>query len=548
MPLPKTVEEAYKALTPQFATEPTKGVRNPQPNWSLGSPNLLSYFIFYVLKAEPRRGTKQLKNGIYSTNEESIHGLGSSFCENLIEFRSKSRSLSSVKNVGSHLIKQPDGSFKGSIFWSPMGYEGVERVFAQAEKSIPINVDKRARKAFTVSKETVCLGDLSPATLEILYQPICDYFNISNSMAATLLKEYIDPNIPLDTLPDEIANLEIPRKIWCGYDWDRAELNILAVISNDVVLQTALHEADFHWFTAACTHPLTGAWALNLLKYSQLEPTKYPLVTCIQNISKTGASQLTLEDREIAKITIFALIYAGFDVNVAARITQAKTTDRDVDALKAVCEALKKTFHTLVNWTEQAAELWFKNGTQYSPSEYGNMTSESNRGIVRYLGGGFRRILAPEYLKLDKSVQEVLRTDQARTAINCHAQNVVAYFLKQAIAFALYDLEEELNLHGVVDQIIPLFDAVSFRADVTNLHTVVYTFDYYARQHHVIPKLDGQISKGKLTPKWKFSFESWGNMQDFDISIPPREPFTITHPADPTDPAHPNNILSLNLA
>ena len=142
-------------LEPLFSKEPVKnkkmdGVKKQIPNWNLNSRNLMINLFFNVLKEKHSK----TKDKLPSINADALSKMKNPIAGELITFRSNKKTLDSFKNVSSY-IYDPDIYYDGgtpckkaNIKFNVLGYDNIERIFSVAGESIPINTDKRARKAF----------------------------------------------------------------------------------------------------------------------------------------------------------------------------------------------------------------------------------------------------------------------------------------------------------------------------------------------------------------------------------------------------------------
>ncbi len=175
-----------ETLKTKFKTMPTKRVRNAQgvmqtiPNISITSTHLLAHLFFNILKEKPGRVGK---SGIPSLDAQTLSDFQSPLAAKIVEFRSLERTLSSFKNAQAYVkpykafkILHPEGSPeidlespRGLVFFNPIAYDNVERIFSVAEQSIPLNVDKQARNAFEVPAAQVGIEEISdPLTFTLL--------------------------------------------------------------------------------------------------------------------------------------------------------------------------------------------------------------------------------------------------------------------------------------------------------------------------------------------------------------------------------------------
>lgn len=167
-----------KELKEKFKKEPIKNKRVGKQkvkvqDWNLNSRNLMVNLFFNVLK---EKGLS-IKGKLPSIDAEALSKMKHPLAVKLITFRSNTKTLDSFKNVNSYIhppnlfLTEGPSCVKAVVIFNVLGYDNIERIFAAANKSIPINIDKRARKAFIVPYWCkIPIKGLSRKTLNILNQ------------------------------------------------------------------------------------------------------------------------------------------------------------------------------------------------------------------------------------------------------------------------------------------------------------------------------------------------------------------------------------------
>lgn len=170
----KTLED----LEPLFIKEPIKnkkiaGVKTKVIDWNLNSRNLMINLFFNVLKEKYRT----VKGKLPSIDAEALSKMRSPIAAGLIKYRSNKKTLDSFKNIDHYIFPSTyygglDISCnKANIKYNVLSFDNVERIFTVAGQSIPINADKRARKAFIVPFwDTISEDLLDEGTRNILSQ------------------------------------------------------------------------------------------------------------------------------------------------------------------------------------------------------------------------------------------------------------------------------------------------------------------------------------------------------------------------------------------
>lgn len=155
----KTLED----LKEEFKEEPFKNKKVAGSkekvkvtDWNLDSRNLMINLFFNVLGEKHRTA----KDKLPSIDANALGKMDNSIAGDLITFRSNKKTLDSFKNVNSFIkaslyreevyrgiIVSVD---KATVIFNVLGFDNIERIFTAAKRSVPINMDKRARKAFKV--------------------------------------------------------------------------------------------------------------------------------------------------------------------------------------------------------------------------------------------------------------------------------------------------------------------------------------------------------------------------------------------------------------
>lgn len=166
-------QEDLDALKGKYPTEPIKRKRVaksgggfelvPTPDWTLNSRMLLVHLFFNVLGEKAPRNVP--KGKLPSIDAEALEAMNTPIAAKLSAYRSMDKTLKSIENATSFVYPaaafgQPGHEERALLRFNPLGYDNVERVFSVAGRSIPINVDKRARNAFTVPTQTVSTADV----------------------------------------------------------------------------------------------------------------------------------------------------------------------------------------------------------------------------------------------------------------------------------------------------------------------------------------------------------------------------------------------------
>lgn len=148
-------QEDLDALAVRFQKEPMK---KGKPDWSLNSRYLLSHLFFNVLKEQQPRNVP--KGKLPSVDAEALEKMHTPIAPKLVQYRSNDKTLKSIQNAQSFVYPgaafgHTDGQARALLRFNVISFDNVERIFSVAERSIPINVDRRARNAFVVPTETV---------------------------------------------------------------------------------------------------------------------------------------------------------------------------------------------------------------------------------------------------------------------------------------------------------------------------------------------------------------------------------------------------------
>lgn len=148
-------QEDLDALAVRFQKEPMK---KGKPDWSLNSRYLLCHLFFNVLKEQQPRNVP--KGKLPSVDAEALEKMKTPIAQKLVQYRSNDKTLKSIQNAQSFIYPgeafgHTDGLPRALLRFNVIGFDNVERIFSVAERSIPINVDKRARNAFVTPTEQV---------------------------------------------------------------------------------------------------------------------------------------------------------------------------------------------------------------------------------------------------------------------------------------------------------------------------------------------------------------------------------------------------------
>lgn len=158
----------------RYAKEPTKRKRAAGggfeivPDWSFGSRHLLAHIIFNVLGYKVPKNTP--KGKLPSLDKTAMDKLGVPIGMRISDLRSFKRSVDSFKNAISFCQSfRKNGPIRAPFLFNSLGYDNIERIFSESERSIPLNLDKAARKAFvTPVADPVDLDTLPLATQKLL--------------------------------------------------------------------------------------------------------------------------------------------------------------------------------------------------------------------------------------------------------------------------------------------------------------------------------------------------------------------------------------------
>lgn len=495
---------ALEQIASKFVTEPKN--RKGEPTWKITGRHILLHLFINVLgeKVKIPRG-KDLPSLDADAMEKFKGPVARTLGKMISDYRSEERTISSTKGALEFIaphddFSQAQGPYERAEFcYRTMGFDAVERVFAKAAGSIPLNIDKGARKAFITGPRTLSLAQLIESPLNLLYLSLDDWKEVFTTHPVLLytfdesvidqppeklmefFAEMIWPHRQsllswLKTLPtlsqayhydkDAIAKALntplFPEQIWVSFDWSQAEVHMLCTYSQDPVLKAALEADDFHSAVAMM--------AFNLADVRLVTP----------------------ELRELAKLLTFAFIYSSFDVNVAKAIIQNKKPDVDLNLLETALHNYIDAFRVTFDWVKEAQLAW--GGTQ----------------IVEYAYFSRKKVERPEYVKQENLGQH----ESGRVAVNTYGQNSIGILLKKVITSLATD---PLGIfQEKTDSMIPLFDALYFKADLQSLHDVMLVLESY-----IAPKLtlhpknywyrEGAFS---ITLKYevKTSLKSWGEV------------------------------------
>lgn len=153
----------------RFTKMPTKRKRLPNRqtvtvlDWSLNSRYLMAHLFFNVLGESIPKGLP--KGKLPSMDADALEKMRNPIAHSLIEFRSAEKTLKSLEGVqkfifSSPVFRHPGDLSRALLRFNIIGYDNVERIFSVSENSIPINVDKRVRKAFIPPLRSVLTQDI----------------------------------------------------------------------------------------------------------------------------------------------------------------------------------------------------------------------------------------------------------------------------------------------------------------------------------------------------------------------------------------------------
>lgn len=157
----------------RFAREPMKrrrqpdGSLRPEPDWSLASRYLMTHLFFNVLREDIPRNQK--KGTLPSLDAEALERMRSPLAAALVTLRQEQRTLASYRNADDFVsVHLPDTPPRAHFAFNVLGFDGVERIFTRPGESLPLNLDKGARRAFITPLDTVARSDLDADTLALL--------------------------------------------------------------------------------------------------------------------------------------------------------------------------------------------------------------------------------------------------------------------------------------------------------------------------------------------------------------------------------------------
>lgn len=165
-------------LKEKFKNEPIKNKKVDKKKvqvvaWNLDSRNLMINLFFNVLKEKGR----SIKGKLPSIKADSLAKMKHPIAAQLITFRSNTKTLDSFKNVSSYIhnpkyfLTEGPSCDKAVVIFNVLGYDNIERIFTAAGRSVPINTDKRARKAFvTPGWDNIKAHELNKKIMNILSQ------------------------------------------------------------------------------------------------------------------------------------------------------------------------------------------------------------------------------------------------------------------------------------------------------------------------------------------------------------------------------------------
>jgi hypothetical protein len=253
-----------------------------------------------------------------------------------------------------------------------------------------------------------------------------------------------------------MEDLPICDSIWISFDFKQAELYMLCLFSQDIILKEALYSQDFHKYVASILEDI-------------------PIDT------------ITEDQRNLAKTISFGLIYSGFNIEIAKSIILKKRRDLSEDKILEALEKYQETFFSLFNWVKKAVLDWREAG-----------------GYVTYFMGAKKFILVPNYLPPDCSPDKLLNTKQGRLCINTYGQNSIGLLLK----YIYSNMFQNCIIRENTWEHIPIFDSMNMLCKVQYLDYIIRTIDMYAT-----PILQHSGFEIQMAIDWKMSDKSWRNMK-----------------------------------
>lgn len=298
---------ALESLKKEFEFEPksSKGVQK----WGLGSRKLIIHLFANILGEKFRMPKDdKLPSCDAKTMDKFKGSVAFELGARISAHRSAERSLSSFKNATKFIYPAANGlCHKALIGYRPLGFDNVERIFTKAEESIPLNLDKQARKAFLSSVHRIAKEEILAAIPNF-----ADY-------------------LPANELAEFEAQDSVPAEMWVSFDWAQAELYKLCLFSQDDRLFEALTGSDFH---------------------------RYVAHVCFD----VAFDDVTPAQREDAKTLTFALVYSSFDLNVAAAIAIKRNKNLNASFLESALIRYLETFHKLHTWVKTTQMQWATSG------------------------------------------------------------------------------------------------------------------------------------------------------------------------------------------
>lgn len=282
----------------------------------------------------------------------------------------------------------------------------------------------------------------------------------------------------------------LPGWMWLSWDWAQAELYMLCLFSQDTVLRDALYSKDVHRYV-------------------------------IFRMYGKPMEDVTEQERDLAKIISYALIYSGFDFDSTISNVVKKAPWLTREQVVAALQKYVEEFHMLFDWTGRALLDWY-----------------DAEGNVAYLYGQRKKILFPDYLKREDG--PLRRNTQGRVAINTYGQNSVGLLLKMFLA----KLRADAYLHQNTRQHIPLFDAHSCQVKTTEVLGVQRQLHHLATP---ILRLNG--FEIRMKADWKASLTSWGDLKKIPVpaGVDQINPWVLEWSAEPLAVAPPEAIQDADL-
>jgi hypothetical protein len=159
------INTALAALKVKFEKPPLK---KKVLDISLNGGHLLLHLFYNHFEETFPRNVKADK--LPSADAEALGKMNNPIASRIVTYRSNAKTLGSLRNATTHI--SPATTFgvneaqpRARLLFNVISFDNVERIFSQAEQSVPINMDKRGRRAFIVPSATV-------PTEEVLSNPL----------------------------------------------------------------------------------------------------------------------------------------------------------------------------------------------------------------------------------------------------------------------------------------------------------------------------------------------------------------------------------------